>query len=68
MSDLEFVNINGEKIITKPVYSAPKKRASGPDQFHKGWRVVGIRAQEMLNPRVFGVYAKAHPSQPKKVG
>lgn len=42
MSTLSFVNIHGQRVSVDAVKTAAKKRATGPDEFHKGWRVVGI--------------------------
>lgn len=42
MTTLSFVNIHGQRVSVDAVKAAPKQRASGPDEFHKGWRVVGI--------------------------
>jgi hypothetical protein len=38
---LEFVNLNGQRVSTTPVHQA-KKRIIQQDQYHKGFRVVGI--------------------------
>lgn len=46
MSDFtkQFVNIHGEEWTPSAEATTPQKRAkaTGPDKFHKGWRVTGV--------------------------
>lgn len=47
---MEFVNINGAPVNTTP--AAPKKRgATAPQQFHKGWVVVGYSPEHVARGR-----------------
>lgn len=39
---LTFVNLNGEAVNTRAQPSKAKSRNQGPEEFHKGFRVVGI--------------------------
>lgn len=38
---MEFVNIYGQPVSTSPLAAGKKRQASAPQQFHKGWLVVG---------------------------
>lgn len=42
MSTLTFVNIHGATVSVAPFKQVARPRSAGPEQFHKGWRVIGI--------------------------
>ncbi|WP_431509770.1 hypothetical protein [Variovorax sp. DAIF25] len=40
--DLEFVNIFGDKVDTTKRIKPAKRESTGPEKYHKGWRVIGV--------------------------
>lgn len=64
MSTLSFVNIHGQRVSVAAIKQPAKAKSTGPEEFHKGFRVVGIPpgAWDLAKAQSEGdiAYAKRH--------
>lgn len=59
---LAFVNIHGDPVDTTKRVKLPKRESATSGQFHKGWRVIGVSPEAVVQA------AAAHEERNKKQG